>query len=148
LRRQYGAATGIDVFVVTNGSQGAAYEYNPQHHHRYHTMTRATCDTAELIKITLPLVETLYRQGTKYVKAGVMLTGIVPDDSLQGDLFSSPTRNQNRALMQAMDNINFSMRDDMVKFVSSGLTRNWKMRQEMRSKRFTTRWDEVYVVKS
>jgi DNA polymerase V len=82
------------------------------------------------------------------VKAGVMLTGIVPDDSLQGDLFSSSARNQNRALMQAMDNINFSMRDDMVKFVSSGLTRNWKMRQEMRSKRFTTRWDEVYVVKS
>jgi DNA polymerase V len=148
LRRQYGAATGIDVFVVTNGRQGAAYEYNPQHHHRYHTMTRATCDTAELIKVTMPLVETLYREGTKYVKAGVMLTGIVPDDSLQGDLFSSPTRNRNRSLMQAMDNINFSMRDDMVKFVSSGLTRNWKMRQEMRSKRFTTRWDEVYVVKS
>jgi len=148
LRRKYGAATGIDVFVVTNGSQGAAYEYNPQHHHRYYTMTRATCDTAELIKITLPLVESLYRQGTKYVKAGVMLTGIVPDDTLQGDLFSNPVRNQNRALMQAMDNINFSMRDDMVKFVASGLTRNWKMRQEMRSKRFTTRWDEVYVVKS
>jgi DNA polymerase V len=148
LRRQYGAATGIDVFVVTNGGQGSAYEYNPQHYHRYYTMTRATCDTAELIKITLPLVESLYRQGTKYVKAGVMLTGIVPDDTLQGDLFSNPVRNQNRALMQAMDNINFSMRDDMVKFVASGLTRNWKMRQEMRSKRFTTRWDEVYVVKS
>jgi DNA polymerase V len=48
--------------------------------------------------------------------------------------------------MQAMDNINFSMRDDMVKFVASGLTRNWKMRQEMRSARFTTRWDEVYQV--
>ena len=76
-----------------------------------------------------------------------MLTGIVPDNALQGDLFSPPARNQNRALMQAMDNINFSMRDDMVKFVASGLTRNWKMRQEMRSARFTTRWDEVYQVK-
>jgi len=35
----------------------------------------------------------------------------------------------------------------MVKFVSSGLTRNWKMRQEMRSGRYTTRWDEVYELK-
>ncbi len=148
LRRQYGAATGIDVFVVTNGIQGASYEYNPQHHHRYFTMTRSTSDTGELIRIALPLVESLYRNGTKYVKAGVMLTGIVPDDALQGDLFSLAVKNQNRALMQAMDNINFSMRDDMVKFVSSGLTRNWKMRQEMRSKRFTTRWLEVYVVRA
>jgi len=146
LRRQYGAASGIDVFVVTNGREGASYEYNPMHHHRYFTMMRATSDTAELIRAALPLVESLYLKGTKYVKAGVMLTGIVPDNALQGDLFSPPARNQNRALMQAMDNINFSMRDDMVKFVASGLTRNWKMRQEMRSARFTTRWDEVYQV--
>ena len=148
LRRQYGAATGIDVFVVTNGMQGAAYEYNPHHHHRYHTMTHPSADTAELIKTALPMVEILYRQGTKYVKAGVMLTGIVPDSALQANLFSAPAKYQNRALMHAMDNINFSMRDDMVKFVASGLTRNWKMRQEMRSKRFTTRWDEVYIVRS
>ena len=51
-----------------------------------------------------------------------------------------------RILMEAMDNINFSQRDDIVKYVDSGLTRNWKMRQEMRSKRFTTRWDELYEV--
>jgi len=57
------------------------------------------------------------------------------------------TKQQNRALMQALDNINFSMRDDMVKFVSSGLTRNWKMRQEMRSGRYTTRWDELHELK-
>jgi DNA polymerase V len=49
--------------------------------------------------------------------------------------------------MEAMDNINFSMRGDVVKYVASGLKRNWKMRQEMQSKRFTTRWDELYEVK-
>ena len=147
LRRQYGAATGMDVFVVTNGTTSGPYVYDPQHHHRYCNMTKPTADTAVLIKAALPLVESLYRKGTKYVKAGVMLTGIVPDDSLQGDLFAGPARQENRALMQALDNINFGMRSDMVKFASSGLTRNWKMRQEMRSNRFTTRWDEVYEVK-
>jgi DNA polymerase V len=38
------------------------------------------------------------------------------------------------------------MRDDIVKYVASGLQRNWKMRQEMRSKKLTTRWDELYDV--
>ncbi len=32
--------------------------------------------------------------------------------------------------MGMMDNINFSMRDDILKFATSGTDRNWKMRQE------------------
>jgi DNA polymerase V len=50
--------------------------------------------------------------------------------------------------MGVLDNINFSMRDDMIKFGASGLTRNWKMRQEMRSGRFTTNWGELLTVGS
>jgi DNA polymerase V len=146
LRRQYSAAASIDVFVVTNGMESGSYVYNPQHHHRYAILAHPTSDTSALIRAALPLVESLYRPGVKYVKAGVMLSGIVPDDALQGNLFAPAAPQENRALMDAMDNINFSMRDDMVKFAASGLTRNWKMRQEMRSKRFTTRWDEVYEV--
>jgi DNA polymerase V len=48
--------------------------------------------------------------------------------------------------MEAVDNINFSQRDDVVKYVSSGLTRNWKMRQELRSGRYTTGWEELFEV--
>ena len=35
------------------------------------------------------------------------------------------------------------MRDDMVKFASSGLSRDWKMRKEFRSPRYTSRWNEL-----
>jgi DNA polymerase V len=49
--------------------------------------------------------------------------------------------------MEAVDNINFSMRDDILKFAASGTTRNWKMRQEMRSPRYTTRWEELPLLK-
>ena len=51
-----------------------------------------------------------------------------------------------RYLMDTMDNINFSMRNDMLKFASSGLSRNWKMRQELRSPRYTSRWEELREV--
>jgi DNA polymerase V len=43
-------------------------------------------------------------------------------------------------LMEAVDNINFSMRGDVVKIESAGLTGNWKMRQDMRSRKFNTFW--------
>jgi DNA polymerase V len=49
--------------------------------------------------------------------------------------------------MSVLDNINFSMRNDVVKFAASGTARNWKMRQELRSPRFTTRWEEMFEVK-
>ena len=147
LRRQNSAATTLDVFVVYNGIEGQPYVYEPKYLYNHFLLLKPTSDTAQLIKTALPLVESLYRKGAKYLKAGVILGGLVPDDALQGNLFATSSVHQNRALMQALDNINFSMRDDMVKFAASGLSRNWKMRQEMRSKRFTTRWDELYLIK-
>jgi DNA polymerase V len=144
LRRQYSAAGSLHVFVVANGTVGMPYAYEPRSQHRYFTLATPTADTSILIRIALSLAESLFVKGTRYLKAGVVLGDIVPDGSLQGDLFADAAPQQHRALMQALDNINFSMRDDMVKFAASGLSRNWKMRQEMRSKRFTTRWDELF----
>ena len=76
-----------------------------------------------------------------------MLSGIVPDNAIQGNLFAAPEQNKNRMLMSMIDNVNFAMRDDVLKFASSGTTRDWKMRQELRSPRYTTRWEEICEVK-
>ncbi|HSU26805.1 MAG TPA: Y-family DNA polymerase [Chitinophagaceae bacterium] len=147
LRRQSCAAKMIDVFVVTNGHRHTKYEFNPQTLHRYFTLPRASAVTSELIHYALPLVDKLYQPGLKYLKAGVMLGSIVPDESIQSNLFLTHDSAKARVLMETLDNINFSQRDDAVKYVASGLRRNWKMRQELRSKRFTTRWDELYEIK-
>jgi DNA polymerase V len=146
LRRQYCAAKMIQVFVVTNGNRNAKYEYNPQSRYQYATFAKATADTSELIRSALPLAEKLYQPGLKYLKAGVILGGLVPDNSIQANIFLSESGNRKKFLMEAVDNINFSQRDDIVKYVASGMARNWKMRQEMRSRRFTTRWDELYEI--
>jgi len=146
LRRQSCAAKLIDVFVVSNHYPGNQYEYNPQTKHNHIKLLQPTSHTNELIKNAVPLVEELYNAGSKYLKAGVMLGELVPDESIQGNMFKSERVNHQRILMEAMDNINFSMRDDAVKYVASGLKRNWKMRQEMRSGRYTTRWEELFEV--
>lgn len=146
LRRQFSAASFIDVFVVSNDYEEKQRQYNPQSKHQYITLPYATSFTNELLHYAVPLVEKLYKPGSRYLKAGVMLGGIIPDKYIQGNLFLSSSKNAQRSLMDTVDNINFSQRDDIVKYVSSGLTRNWKMRQEMRSGRYTTRWDELFEV--
>ena len=95
----------------------------------------------------MKLVDKIFEKGRAYKKAGVMLSGLVPDSSIQGNLFLPPEKNNNRLLMSTVDNINFPMRDDTLKFASSGVKKNWKMRQELRSQRFTTRWDELPQVR-
>ena len=82
-----------------------------------------------------------------YKKAGVILSGIVPDNSIQASLFKAPSSEKHRMLMSMMDNINFAMRNDTLKFAAAGVERDWKMRQELRSPRYTTRWEELCEIK-
>ncbi len=146
LRRQHSAAKVVSVFVVTK---------DQDHHHNfrqqgtisnYTTLPCATSFTNELITPAVKLVDSLYEEGQLYKKAGVMLSGIVPDKSIQGNIFMPEQKNCGRKLMEMIDNINFSQRDDVLKFAASGTQRDWKMRQELRSPRYTTRWDELFVV--
>jgi DNA polymerase V len=146
LRRQQGAAKVISVFVVAKEENHSATFNRGATHSNHITLLSATSFTNELIKPAVALVDSLYKKGTLYKKAGVMLSGIVPDDSIQGNLFLPETKNCGRKLMDMIDNINFSQRDDVLKFATSGTDRNWKMRMEMRSPRYTTRWDELFKV--
>ena len=91
----------------------------------------------------MSLVGKLFKEGKIYKKAGVILSGLEPDKSVQASLFLEPAKNERRLLMNTLDNINFSMRNDIVKFASSGTKKDWKMRQELRSDRYTTRWEEL-----
>ena len=146
LRRQQSAANIVSVFIVPK-----ELDHSIDFHHgpsigTHATLPAATSITNELIKPAVQLVEQLYENGKTYKKAGVMLSGLVPDASIQANLFVPASKNCGRLLMGTIDNVNFSMRDDVLKFASSGTTRDWKMRQELRSKRYTSRWDELFEV--
>lgn len=145
LRRQHGAARIISVFVVSK-DESHSTNYHGATLSKYTTLPYATSFTNELIKPAVSLVDELYKKGTFYKKAGVVLSGIVPDASIQGNLFLSENKNCERILMDMIDNVNFSQRDDVLKFAASGTTRDWKMRQELRSPRYTTRWEELFNV--
>jgi len=148
LRRQFGAASAISAFIVPKMPR----EANGHFHHGPTIsdcimLPHATCVTSELIKAAMKIVDRIYEEGKLYKKAGVILSGILQDSSVQGDFFIPRKENNNRMLMSMMDNINFSMRNDILKFATSGTQRNWKMRQEFRSPRYTSRWDELCEVR-
>ncbi len=146
LRRQSGAAGAVSVFLVNNDNRNYN-EYIPSSRSAYIILPSATYLTNVIIAHVMPLVEAMYNKGSKYIKAGVVLGNIVPCDMVQYNLFEAPDTANAKKLMHMIDNINFSMSSDILKFAAAGTKKNWKMRQEMRSKRFTTKWDELFLVK-
>jgi DNA polymerase V len=142
LRRQHGAASVVRVFVVAK-EESFSTDFRGATIGQQVILPTATSSTHQLIKPAMELVDALYEKGRWYKKAGVVLSGIVPDASIQANLFLAENRNCERRLMDMIDNINFSQRNDILKFASSGTTRDWKMRQELRSPRYTTRWEEL-----
>lgn len=146
LRRQNSAANVISVFVVPKEQHHGAYFRHGPTISDHITLPIATSATNELIKPAIRIVDKLFENGRLYKKAGVMLSGLVPDESIQANLFTEQKKSGNRLLMSMVDNVNFAMRNDIIKFAASGTKRDWKMRMEMRSPRYTTRWEEMYEV--
>ena len=113
----------------------------------YDTLAMPTSVTNELITCAMRLAVQIFKPGREYKKAGVILSGIVPEMATQTNLFVPSHSTGKHALMKVLDNLNFSMRDDKVKFASSGVNTDWKMRREFRSPRYTSRWQELREVK-
>ncbi|MCX8020701.1 MAG: Y-family DNA polymerase [Chitinophagaceae bacterium] len=147
LRRQSSLAGMIQVFVVANGKKNEKYEYNPQHWYRYHLLPYPTADTGLLIHYAVRLAAELFHPDIRYLKAGVILGELIPDNAAQMNLFASGLPHNRRALMQAIDNINAAYAGEAVRYAASGIRRLWKMKQMHRSRCYTTRWEELFEVR-
>ena len=145
LRRQLYCTCNIYVFVVTNNYENK-YEYKPVTFGLEIDLPVATSQTNELLRHALPLVNKLFKNGSKYLKAGVIFSNLVPETCIQTNIFSAFARNENNILMSTIDNINYSMRNEVLKFAGSGISRDWKMVQLLRSSRYTSRWNELKEV--
>ncbi len=145
LRAQSGVAGGIYVYIRTSGFGDGAAQYANAWSAGFPT---AVSQTGALIRTALDGVRRIYRPGYLYKKAGVILLDLQSNQAVQGDLFDRPAQPPGRddALMQAVDRLNRVMGRDTVAFAAQGLSRPWALRADLRSPRYTTRWDELPVV--
>lgn len=139
LRKQRSAAGGLYVFIRTNKDHSRP----DPHESVFRELPVATDSTPELIRHATEMLGGLFREGTTYKKAGVMLSHIVPRSSVQLDAFDNVDREKFSRLMHVFDRVNLRNGDNALKFVATGVERNWMMRSEMRSPQYTTRWEDI-----
>lgn len=149
LRSQGSVAGGITVFIRTNPFKPRDPQYQP-------SMTVAlpdpTADTRVLTAWALRVLERIYRPEFTYHKAGVMLSQLLPSFASQGMLFSGPRypAHQSECVMGVLDAVNrkWGRGTLRVSVDGTGDRNGWRMRRENLSPAYTTRWEDVAVVRA
>lgn len=146
LRKQNSVAATIHVYIRTNPFK----ENEPQHCQGMAIGLRhSTNDTLKLIAVSLHGLRSLYREGYRYQKAGVMLSDISPAGIVQSELFDSTTNApiaRKANLMATLDQVNRKMGKVALRPASEGILQTWQMKRGNMSPAYTTQWDELAEV--
>jgi len=109
-----------------------------------------TAGTPEMIRASRHALEAIYRPGFRYKKTGVVLTGLLPGDFYQPDLFETGDGRERVAhLMEVIDRVNARMGAGTLRYAATGIRpRPWHMRRQHTSPAFTTSWHELAEVRA
>lgn len=144
LRRQRSQAAVLMVFLHTNPFA----ENQPQYSNQVVVQLPVpTCDTPELIRYALKGLKSIFAEGYRFKKAGVIVSEITPERPMQLNLFDERDREKFQKVMLVMDNLNASYGRQKVKIAAQGFDRKWKLKNEKLSPCYTTRLSDVMEVK-
>ncbi len=143
LRRQNSVANLLTVFLRTDKFD----KKHPYYSNAFTIQIPATNSDINLIKAALKSLKIIYKKEFLYKKAGVLISGISPDKHRQLSLFEDTDYEQHKKIMSVMDKINAKNGYKLLKIAAEGQSRAWRLKQEHRSKRYTTRWQELIEIK-
>ncbi len=138
LREDRLSAKYLTIFCITRPHSEQA-----RTHSRTVELPVATDSTPELIRVAVQEVEKIFFPGGRFKKAGVAFSGLVPTNEVQTDIFDDKNRRRAGKLMQVLDEINDRLGSGALRYAASGIQQSWRMKSSHRSKRCTTRWEEL-----
>ena len=143
LRKEGKTCKMLSVFIRTNPFR----KQDIQHREiRSFSMLYPTNDTRDLIKHAKLLLKDLYKEGFNYNKAGIMLNNFFDETTYQLDLFKKKDRNSKDFKMMALlDQVNKSSLGQ-ISFLAQGIKKEWSMKRQLQSPRYTTSLKDVLVV--
>ena len=142
LRNQHSNCQIVTVFIFTNRFQ----EGKPQYYQSINvTIPFPTNSSIEIIKYAKIGLDAVFKEGYAYKKAGVIVSGITPESEKQFNMFEDE-HPKHRKLMNVMDQMNFKYGVKKLKIGSQALDKTWKMRQDLLSPNYTTKWNDILTI--
>jgi DNA polymerase V len=110
----------------------------------------ATSYTPTFISSGIALLRQIYQPGVEYAKAGVYLTEITQAAAVQQHLLNPELNSQlvvTAKVSSSVDEIRKKFGNKSLIFGSMGITKNWLVRSEHRTPRYTTKLSEVLTAR-
>lgn len=144
LRAQRSCAGVIQVLVHTNRFR----EDLPQYYNsRIITLPTPTNDVTELIQYARLALRSIYKDKFKYKKAGVIVMDIVPQNSVQLNLFDERDRTKHEKVMEVLDEVHKKYGTRVLKVAAQGTGKKWALKSEYLSKQYTTNPDDFIEIR-
>ncbi len=105
-----------------------------------------TDDVRLITKMAKRCLRRIFKNGYHYKKAGVCLEDLIPKGSRQMDMFHQLSDEQvakTEQLMSVFDTINQKFGRHTIRLAAEGYSKPWRMRAELKSPAYTTRWSEL-----
>lgn len=146
LRDQHSVCKCVSVFINTNPHRDDLEQYG-----NFATVNLdiASADTMAITNAASRALDSIFRPGYQYKRAGVMLTDITGDDAIQLGLFSSSQADieKSRRLMDTLDRLTTRYGMDAVRLASQGFDRQQPdLNGFQPSKNETTNIDDIIEV--
>ena len=143
LRSQKSKCRGIYVFIKTNSFQ----PHRPQYRNGLSfEFELPTSDTRVIVAKAKEIMKIIYRKGFSFHKCGIILLDLVPENYKQSHFFADNDNDDQEEFMSLVDNLNKSMGPKTLFYLSQGVNKEWQMRSNNRSKRYTTKWSDILEV--
>jgi len=89
----------------------------------------ATNDSIEIVKTALTALESIFKNGYRYQKAGVLLSGL-SEATNNKNLFSSEKDEKINSLMKSIDNTNYRYGRSTLSLASAGVQKRWSSKRQ------------------
>lgn len=143
LRKQESTCRIVTVFVHTSRFNEKQLQYFKSINIAIPFSTNSSIEITKYAKKGLSLI---FKEGVHYKKAGVILSGVVPEQEKQFNMFEDENY-KHREVMRAMDRLNIKYGTKKLKLASQALDTTWKMRQDRLSPNYTTNWRDILEIK-
>lgn len=140
LRKEKRLARYITLYIRTNPNAISEPKYSNVASFR---LPCPTNDSRIIMKVAVRLLDHIYREGFRYMKAGVVLNDLQLEKNYQADMFAPDLCSPERLkLMRTLDEVNQRYHGGL-RFAGQGFEQAWAMQRNYLSPRYTTSWKEL-----
>jgi len=143
LRQQKTCAGTVHVFINTNPHKAAETQYARTINV---ALPSATNNTSEIIKAACRGLRIIYSKGYRFMKCGVIVMDLVPEDQAQVSMFDAANRTRNNHIMHTMDKVNRVLGKETVRFAVQGFERSYRLKADHLSKKYTTDFSQILKI--